>query len=103
MEGVRAHFYQTLGETFLPQMHSTVQRIFDTGVIPPNWVVGFINSVPKVAQVPQVRQLRPTALQNVILNWFSNILLIMLEPCIDYLVPLSQKGSIRGRQIFEHI
>ena len=84
-------------------MHNTVQRIFDTGVIPPNWVVGLMNSVPKVAGVPQVEHLRPIALQNVILKWFSNILFITSEPCIDYLVPLSQKGSIRGRKIFEHI
>ena len=84
-------------------MHTTVQCIFDTGVIPPNWVVGMINSVPKVAGVPHVEQVRPIALQNVILKWFSNILFIMLEPCINYLVPLSQKGSIRGRKIFEHI
>ena len=35
-DGIPAHFYQTRGETFLPQMHSTVQRIFDTQVIPPN-------------------------------------------------------------------
>ena len=50
-----------------------------------------------------MEQLRPIALQNVILKWFSNILFIMLEPCIDYLVPRSQKGSIRGRKIVEHI
>ena len=84
-------------------MHSTVQHILDTGVKPPNWLVGLINSVPKVTEVPQVEQLRPIALQNVILKWFSNILFILLEPSIDYLVPLSQKGSIRGRKIFEHI
>ena len=102
-DGIPAHFYQTLGETILPQMHSTSQRIFDTQVIPPNWVVGLINSVPKVSGVPQVEQLRPIALRNVILKLFSNILLIMLEPCIDYLVPVSQKGSILGRKIFEHI
>ena len=102
-DGIPAHFYQTLNETFLPPMHSTVQRIFDTGVIPPNWVVGLINSVPKVTGVPQLEHLRPIALHNVIVKWFSNILFIMLEPCIDYLVPLSQKGSIRGRKIFEHI
>ena len=83
-------------------MHSPVQRIFDKGVIPPNWVVGLINSVPKVTGVPQVEQLRPIALQNVILKWFSNIPFMVLEPCIDYLVPLSQKGSIRGKKIFEH-
>ena len=74
-----------------------------TGVIPPNGVVGLINWVPKVTGVPQVEQLRPIALQNVILKWFSNILFIMSEPCIDYLVALSQKGSIRGRKIFDHI
>ena len=102
-DGICAHFYQTLGEAFLPQMHSDVQRIFDTGVIPPNLVAGLINSVPKVTGVPQVEQLRPFALQNVILKWFSNIPFIMLEPCIDYRVPLSQKGSIRGRKIFEHL
>ena len=84
-------------------MHTTVQRIFDIGVIPPNWLVGLINSVAKVTGVPQVEQLRPMALQNVILKWFSNIMFIMLEPCIDYLVPLSQKRSIRGRKIFEHM
>ena len=84
-------------------MHSTIQRILDTRVIPPNWVVGLINFVPKVTAGPQLEQLRPIALQNVILKWFSNILFLMLEPCIDYLLPLSQKGSIRCRKIFEHI
>ena len=59
--------------------------------------------MPKVSGVPQVEQLRSIALQNVILKWFINILFIMLEPCIDYLVPLSQRGSIRGRKIFQHI
>ena len=66
-------------------------------------MVALIYSVPKISGVPQVEQLRPIAFQNVILKWFSNILFITLEPCIDYLVPLSQKGSIRGRRIFQHI
>ena len=102
-DGVMASVYQMLREVFLPQMHMTVKKIFNIGTIPSNRVTGLINSVPKVFGIPHVSQVRPIALQNVILKWFSNVLFLMIEPFVDYLVPLSQKGSIRGRKIFDHI
>ena len=72
------------------------------GAVPPDsWTVA-LASIPKQPGIPVVEGLRPISVCNVLLKWVTIVLLMQIEDILHQVVPMEQKGCLRGRQIMEH-
>ena len=59
--------------------------------------------IPKFAQAAQAKDMRPIALQNAAMKWLSTVIWLQMQNVFPQIVPPSQKGFMRGRQMLEHM
>ena len=102
-DGVPSSVYSAFRDAFAPRMLSIFEASLARGSIDPDWVLALLNPIPKGPGIVQVSDLRPLVLQNTCLKWFTSILSLQLHDLILAITPLEQKGSIKGRFIFDHL
>ena len=92
LDGVPACIYQHFPDIFVPQMLHSLHGFMADAVPPDSWTVALVSSIPKRPGVPVVEGLR-----------VMTVLLMQIEDILHQVVPMEQKGCLKGRQIMEHV
>ena len=58
--------------------------------------------IPKFAHASKAMDMRPIALQNAVMKWMSSVILLQLHDVFAQIIPPSEKGFMKGRQMLEH-
>ena len=74
-----------------------------SGCVPDNWAVSRMKCLPKFARASQARDMRPIALQNMVMKWLSTVVVAQLKVVFAQIIPGSQGGFMRGRHMLEHV
>ena len=103
IDGIPASIYWAFKDAFAPHMLHIFESALASGTVPEDWTLALLNQIPKVPVVATLSDLRPLVLQNTCLKWFTAIIALQLQDLVAAIMPLQQKGCIKGRFIFEHL
>ena len=84
-------------------MLSIVQLALEKGSLDKTWSLALLNPIPKALRIVKADELRPLVLQNTCHKWFAACIAYQLKDLVSYITPIQQKGSLKGRFIFEHL
>ena len=101
-DGFLPEVYQQFPDVFVPHMFSTMQHFLRNGRVSDVWSVSVMTSIPKFAQASKAKDMRRIALQNAVMEWMSFVILLQLQDVFAQIIPPSQKGFMKGRQMLEH-
>lgn len=84
-------------------MGELMDHVLQGAQLPETWTEGLVRVVPKVPGSLLVSDMRPICLQNMSIKWMTAIVLRQLEDFLAAVIPRSQKGCVKGRQMTDHI
>ena len=102
-DGVPASVYQKFPAIFAPRMLQAVETAIQEGGMPPSWIKGMTQCVPKTVGAMRADQQRPITLLNSRTKWLTEVLKIGLEGVLQSVVPLEQRGFMTGRSMEDHL
>ena len=79
-------------------MFRLMQQVLAQDSLPQSWFMAIVTMIPKEASIPMLDMLRRIALQTVLREWITSVILIQLEDILQ-----QQKGFFKQRSILDHI
>ena len=61
------------------------------GAVPDSWLVSLMKCIPKFAQAVQAQDMRPIALQNMVMKWLSTVVLCQLRDVVAQIILVSER------------
>ena len=102
-DGLPTEVFRALAEDCVKPMLWAVQECLRAGGCPPAWVVSLQRNIPKTPMADMLSDMRPIALQNVVFKWLATVVLIQIQDALQILIPMTQKGFLKGRRMLDHI
>ena len=102
-DGFQLCIYKRFSSFFAPRMLYIVQLALEKGSPDKTWSLALLNPIPKALGIVKADELRPLVLQNTCHKWFAACIAYQLKYLVSYIIPIQQKGSLKGRFIFEHL
>jgi hypothetical protein len=102
-DGFMAEFYQYFWELIKNDLHSMLNDFYGGNLNIARLNYGIINLVPKCKDAKQIQTYRPICVLNVVLNFFTKILMNRLSVVVSSVISPVQTAFVRGRFILEGV
>ena len=102
-DGIPASVLRVFSDLFCPRRLEEIKMYMNGGTPSYDLLMGLMYMISKTKNSVVVSHMRPICVGNTRLKWITTVLLIQVEDVLAHLVHPSQVGSIRGRQMQNHL
>ena len=102
-DGVPAALYHVFADIFVPIILMKMEHLARTGKWGEGWARGIMRTIPKEAGNLAVEKQRPMTLLNAKAKWITGTMKICLQHFLNVVVPMEQKGFMKGRNMDAHL
>ena len=102
-DGIPAVLSHVFADIFVPRILMTMEHLAKTGRWGEGWARGIMRTIPKEAGNLAVDKQIPMTLLNAKAKWVTGTMKICLEDFLNVMVPMEQKGFMKGRNLDAHL
>ena len=102
-DGIPAMMYHVFADIFVPRLLLKMEHLAKVGKWGERWARGIMRTIPKEAGNLAVDKQRPITLLNSKAKWITGTVKLCLQDFLNVIVPMEQKGFMKGRNMNAHL